>query len=314
MKVLVTGASGFVGSHLVRSLSEKGYEVAGTVRPGNTRPIEGSWIEADSNSDFSKILTGFDALVHAAGVAHNPTSDPDELKVLFAEGNREWTRRLAAAVSESDVRVMIHISSIAAAGKWEANGDRGFREEDETEPETDYGRSKREAEPFVAELGEKGKLGVNLRPPLIYGSGTKGNWAKIMALAKTSLPIPFGSVRNRRSYLGIDNLCDLVGTILEKSDRVEKSGTYHVADDGTYSLQEIIEALRAGLGRRAGLAPFPPGIMRNALAAMGRKKMAEGLFDDLVLDTSAVKEAFDWKPDEETLPSVSESIAKGAGQ
>lgn len=310
MKILVTGASGFVGSHLVRWLSSNGHEVTGTVRPGRNHPESGTWIEADSSSDCSDILVGFDALVHAAGVAHNPTSDPDELRALFADGNREWTRRLAEAVARSDVRTMIHISSIAAAGKCISSEGSGFREKDESEPETDYGRSKREAEPFVTGLREKGKLGVNLRPPLIYGRNTKGNWARIVALAKSPLPIPFGSVRNQRSYLGIGNLCSSVASILECANQSDKSGTYHVADEGTFSLREVVEALRAGLGRSPGLVPFPPALLRKALVALGKKKMAEGLFDDLILDTTAVKETFAWSPAEETLPSVSKTVVE----
>ncbi|MEM6278119.1 MAG: NAD-dependent epimerase/dehydratase family protein [Verrucomicrobiota bacterium] len=309
MKVLVTGATGFVGSHAVSWLAARGHDVTGTVRAGRARPEAGQWIEADSNSDFSGILEGFDALIHAAGVAHNPTNDPEELRSLFAQGNRDWTRRLAESVVETNVRVMIHISSIAAAGKGVESGGKESREGEETTPGTDYGKSKREAEPFVGDLGGKGRLGVNLRPPLIYGPGTKGNWAKIVSLARSPLPIPFGSVRNQRSYLGIENLCGLMESILLHADGFEKSGTYSVADEGTFSLREVVEALRSGLGRSPGLVSFPPGILRTALVVLGRKKMAEGLFDDLILDTSAVEEAFGWKPQKETLASMSESVS-----
>ncbi|MEM7602325.1 MAG: NAD-dependent epimerase/dehydratase family protein, partial [Verrucomicrobiota bacterium] len=246
MKILVTGANGFVGSNLVHALKIAGHEVIGSVREEGARPSD-SFIRADSSSDFSKLLDGFDAVVHAAGVAHNPTSDPVELKRLFDEGNLRWTQSIADAVTRSEVKTMVHISSIAAAGDPPRNSSSGFGERDESDPKSDYGASKRAAETYVNALQAKGRLGVNLRPPLIYGVGTKGNWAKILKLARTPFPIPFSGVSNQRSYLGMDNLSDLVICILEKSDRADLSGTYHVADEGSYSLSEVIEAIRAGL-------------------------------------------------------------------
>lgn len=309
MKVLITGVSGFVGSHVFRHLESEGHEVWGTIResPGGEEAVR--WIKADSASDYSELLSGFDALVHCAGVAHNPTSDPVALKALFEEGNLVWTRKLAAQVADSEVKVMVHISSIAAAGTVTLGKGIGFREDDATEPETDYGRSKRDAEPFVEQLKESGKLGVNLRPPLIYGAGARGNWAKITSLAQSSLPIPFGSVRNSRSYLGIENLCDLVSSILSHSEEPALSGTYHVADENTYSLREIVMSLRAGFRKPPRLLPFPPSLMRAFLVALGRKKMAEGLFDDLILDTQSVKSAFRWSPPQETLESIEKMAA-----
>ncbi len=311
MKVLVTGATGFVGRHVIDFLRRAGHDVTGTVRAAGEVSDDNVMV-ADSSTDFLPLLHGKDAVVHAAGVAHNPTSDPVKLKQLFDEGNRDWTQRIAAAVQSSSVIAMIHISSIAAAGKTAAVHQNGFREEDESEPETDYGRSKREAEKFVTSLGDSGNLGVNLRPPLIYGAGTKGNWAKIVGLAKSPLPIPFASVRNQRSYLGIDNLCELIGAILERSDRSDLSGTYHVADHDLYSLAEVVEALRRGIGRNPGMIPFPVSIMRSALRAGGKQKMAEGLFDDLVLNTGMVEDAFDWTPSMPTLEGMQKSIASEA--
>ncbi|MDF2376391.1 MAG: NAD-dependent epimerase/dehydratase family protein [Verrucomicrobiales bacterium] len=311
MNVLVTGANGFVGSHVMRSLRAAGHEVTGTVRSGGECGTMENLIVADASSDFTLLVNEFDAVVHAAGVAHNPSRDPQTLKKLFDEGNRDWTRRLSEAVAGSGVKVLIHISSIAAAGEGKSVPDRGFREIDQTEPQTDYGRSKREAEPFVSALQESGQLGVNLRPPLIYGVGTKGNWAKITALAKSGLPVPFAGVRNRRSYLGIENLCDLIHFILRESGRPELSGTYHVADEGAFSLSEIVTALREGLGRKPGMIPFPVSVMRNMLCLVGRKKMAQGLFDDLVLDTTSVQTAFSWQPETPTLRGVKRTTEGG---
>lgn len=315
MKVLVTGAGGFVGSHVMASLLGAGHEVTGTVRPGDRRAEEPGYLAADSGTDFGELLEGVDAVVHAAGVAHNPTRDREELKRLFAEGNREWTCRIAGAVADSGVRALIHLSSIAAAGPGAGRHSPDLGEEErqgeEPEPDSEYGRSKREAEPVVTALREVGKLGVNLRPPLIYGAGTKGNWAKLLSLAASGLPLPFASVANQRSYLGIGNLCDLLEAILRKSDRSDLSGTYAVADCGMFSLAEVVTAVRAGIGMPPRLFPFPPALMRRLLVAAGRGKMAEGLFDDLALDTAALREAFAWEPREMTLEAIA-AVAKEA--
>ncbi len=304
----MTGVNGFVGSHFASFFRDQGHEVVGTARSH----FEGFDPEhhylAGADDDFSALLSGVDLVIHAAGVAHNPTSDPVELAALFEKGNRDWTRNLAAAVAASEVRGMIHISSIAAAGEPEKFGEMGMRECDESSVCSDYGRSKRQAEPAVSALKESGKLGVNLRPPLIYGRGTKGNWAKIEKLAATGLPLPFGIVNNKRSYLGIENLCDLVSSIIGKIDDPGSSGTYHVADDQFVSLKEVVTALRAGSGKSAMLLPVPPGFMRFAFVCLGKTRMAKGLFDDLKLDTTSVKTAFNWTPRHSTLDSMKRSV------
>ena len=153
-------------------------------------------------------------MIHTAGVAHLSPRPGEDLSALFLEGNTAVTTALAAAVASSEVRVLVHLSSIAAAGYTEFSAGTGLSEDQAIAPTGPYGESKRLAEAPVEELRSVGKLGVNLRPPLIYGSGARGNWPRLLQLARSPLPLPFGSVRNRRSFLGIENLADLVLAIL----------------------------------------------------------------------------------------------------
>jgi nucleoside-diphosphate-sugar epimerase len=294
MRVLVTGANGFVGSRLIRFLCEAGHAVTGVVR----REFEGrdpSMVVLSGEDSYAPLLGATDAVVHTAGVAHRPGATREE----YLAGNRDLTIRLAAEVAASPVRVLIHLSSVAAR---EAGSGRSRRPED-------YGLSKREAEPGVVALADSGKLGVNLRPPLIYGPDAPGNWGKFVRLARLPVPLPFASVRNRRSYLGLDHLCEAIGAILSSSGDPARSGTYEIADRETPSLAEVLAAVRRGLSRPPGLVPFPPGILDRTLRLAGREAMAEGLFGDLLLDARPFEEAFSWHPARPTLEAMERTLA-----
>lgn len=299
MRILVTGATGFVGSHLIESLSGRGFETVGLVRRPVGRGAPGHFIGSGPEGFSQEHLKGIDVVVHAAGTAHRSEKDAEKLRKLMIEGNAEWTKRICEAVAKSQVKALIHISSIAAADMPDANASRR---------NSAYGESKLLAEGFVSELAKTGRLAVNLRPPLIYGSGAKGNWPKLVKLARLPVPLPFGSVLNQRSFLGISNLCELVYLILNRNDQMELSGTYAVADNGFVSLSEIVGALRNKMGRKGGMFPFPVSCMDSLLSSLGKASMAEGLFHDLRIDASDAKRAFDWNPATETLPGMAGSL------
>jgi len=304
MKVVVTGAGGFAGRHFVAALGRAGHEVVSWVR----RETSGGLV-VDLTRIDPAMLEGVDAVVHTAGVAHLVPRPGEDLSALFHEGNTAVTTALARAVAASEVRVLVHLSSIAAAGYTEFSAGAGLSENQAIVPTGPYGESKLLAEAPVEELRRVGKLGVNLRPPLIYGTGARGNWPRLLQLARSPLPLPFGSVRNRRSFLGIENLADLVLTILCRDIDPDLSGTYHVADSEIVSLREVVTTLRAAAGRKAGLLPFPPALMKTLLKAAGRGSMGDGLFGDLVIDATRVREAFGWSPPVATLEGMRRNLS-----
>lgn len=295
MRVLVTGGNGFVGSRLAKELADSGHEVVATVR----RPFEGMdpdrHVVLAEEASFAPLLRDVDAVVHTAGVAHRPAATAED----YRRGNRDLTFRLAGEVAASGVRVLVHLSSIAAREAGDAEGRRPAA----------YGFSKLAAEPAVTALSGSGKLGVNLRPPLIYGPGAPGNWGKLVRLARLPLPLPFASVKNRRSYLALDHLVDAILAVIAKAGQPALGGTYEIADRETPSLAEVITRVRKGLSRRPGLLPFPPVLLEKGLRIAGREAMAEGLFGDLLLDAAPFETAFDWKPARPTLEAMEASLA-----
>ena len=254
-------------------------------------------------SPLDTILDGFDAVIHTAGATPSNATEPEAYRTSV-----EFSRRLAEAVKQSDVRIVIHLSSVAALGGVSRLSAGVLDDSWDPAPVTDYGRSKQAAESHFEATVDSGRLVVNLRPPLVFGSGARGAWASLMKLARSPLPLPFAKVANRRSFLGMTNLCGLVDSILARAGEGSLSGTFLAADRETVSLCEICSALRHSLGRRPGLFSVPVAVMATPLGWAGREEMAAGLFGDLVIDSSRVMKTFAWIPGEPTLDGMARSL------
>lgn len=288
MRVLVTGAHGFVGRQLVDAFIRAGHEVIGTVRrdPGKATHLR----LVPEGESHEALLRGCEVLVHSGGLAHQPSARSEDFKRV----NRDWTHRLADEATAAGVRTVIHVSSIAAR---EAEACRG----------TAYGASKREAESAIEKLPRSGILGVNLRPPVIYGKGAPGNWAKLVKLADSPWPLPFGAVKTRRSYLSVHHLVDAILAVAGHGESTA-SGTYELADRERVTLAEVITALRGGLNRPMRLLPVPPSLMELPLRWLGRGILADGLFSDLAVDPARIEGTFAWKPASSTLEAMAATV------
>jgi nucleoside-diphosphate-sugar epimerase len=302
MRILLTGASGFVGSHLRARLTAEGHEVIGTTRDSR------SGNDGRGLVSLEACATGnagtFDAVIHAAGATPaNAAADPGAYAASL-----DGSRRVADLIAKGGVRTVIHLSSIAVLGGGRSLAGGTIDDARESAPESDYGRCKQETEALFRALESPDRLVVNLRPPLIYGPGARGTWAQLLGLVRSPLPLPFGSVNNRRSFLGIEALGDLVVSILGHHGDGGRSGAYVAADREVVSLREICTALRRSLGRGPGLVPFPPGLLATALRCLGKKEAAAGLFGDLVIDASRVEKTFSWTPAVPTLEGMARTL------
>ncbi len=305
MRILLTGARGFIGSHLRARLIAAGHEVIGTTRPPMASAESDGCLVLDPAKVPERLLEGFDALVH--------TADPTPARV-GREPGRTWedgvllSKNLALAVSKSPVRTVIHLSSVAALGGPDTLSRAALDDTLVATPESDYGRHKARCEELFRALATPDRLIVTLRPPLVYGPGAGGAWAQLLGLVRSALPLPFASVNNRRSFLGVDNLGDLVVAILAHHGQGNRSGSYLAADREVVSLREICTALRQSLGKHPGLLPFPPALLAAALRCLGKKEAAAGLFGDLVIDASRVEAVFSSPPSLATLAGMARSL------
>ncbi len=288
MNVLITGANGFVGRHLVAMLARRGHRVRAGVRGAgaltDVAGVETVVIGDLASTTWEKHLRGVDAVVHLAGIAHaTGVADDDYDRV-----NRAATGALARAAAAARVRRLIFVSSIKAQSG--AASEAVLTERDLPRPVDAYGRSKLAAEAEVAAAGAPFTI---LRPVLVYGAGVKGNLRTLVRVADLPLPLPLGRVHNRRSLLAIENL----GAAIELSlvSPASENETFVVADPTPLSLAEIVAALRRGMGRPAWLLPVPEAWLRVPLERVGRGALWDRLGGSLVVDPSKLLAA-GWQP------------------
>ena len=292
-RVLVTGASGFIGRALVAELAGAGHVVRAAMRqPADVFPRS---VEVVAVSDLTRpvewraLLKGVETVIHLAGIAH---AGPEIAAEAYDRVNRLATAELASAAKGTGVRHLVFISSIRAQSGPSSAG--VLRESDTPQPVDAYGRSKLAAEDAVQAAGVPFTI---LRPVLIYGSGVKGNLARLMTLSRTPWPLPFGLCRNRRSLLARQNLIGAIHFALEQP--AAKGETFIVADPVPLSLAEIVAALRAGAGRAPGLLPVPPALIALAARTMGRNDEWQRLGGSQIADPAKLLQA-GWKPIVET--------------
>ena len=297
MKFLITGANGFVGKFLCRTLIERGYAVRGAVRrndaalpPDAKKTVVGPM---DGKTDWSSALENIDCVIHLAArvhVMHEKSSDP---LAEFRKVNVEGTERLAESAAAAGVKRLVYVSSIKVNG--EATRDKPFSEKDEPDPQDPYGISKHEAEAALQKISaETGLEFVVVRPPLVYGPGVGGNFARMLGWIKRGIPLPLGSVKNRRSMVYVENLAD---ALIHCATRPEAANeTFLVSDTETVSTPELVRILSEKTGIRPALFAFPLPLLRLLGRLAGKSAEIERLTGSLEIDSSGIREKLGWQP------------------
>ncbi len=306
--VLVTGASGFVGSRLAACLRDAGFRVRGAVR-STDRPlpeaVERAVVgEIGPDTDWREALGGVVAVVHCANLAHVAARDAAALE-RARRVNVEGSLALARQAAGAGVRRFVYLSSLLAREAEDAGDEGGGRDP--------YAATKLEAERALAGLagGSAMELAV-LRPPLVYGAGAGANFARLIAAIERGRPLPLGRVENRRSFLWIDNLADLVATLLRHPGTVE--GRHEPQDPEPLSTPGFCRAIGAALGRPARLLPLPPGLLRFAGRLLELGRQLRSLTGNLVADDRSLRESLAWIAPVGTAEGLRRSLAGRAAR
>jgi UDP-glucose 4-epimerase len=292
-RILVTGASGFLGRGLFEHLRSGAYDVLGSVRVA--APLERGFILApalSATSDWREVLAGRDVVVHTAARAHVLKETEQDPLAVFRMVNTEGTLNLARQAAAVGVRRFVFISSIGVHGLFTREGE-CFTEQSPPAPHNDYALSKWEAEQGLLEIaGETGLEVVIVRPPLIYGPGVKANFLHLLRLVERGWPLPLGGIRNRRSFLFLGNFVDAIRVCSEHPDA---AGQTFLLDDGaSVSTPELIRAIARAMGRPARLLPVPAGMLELAGSLLGKRAAVARLTGSLVVDSSAIRSRLGW--------------------
>jgi nucleoside-diphosphate-sugar epimerase len=292
MRILVTGASGFIGTALCCALLARGHEVRAAVRTarasGAARADLHQVVIPDIAASFDRgaLLDGIDTVVHLAAIAHRPASNAEVRRV-----NSDATLRLAEAAAAS-VRRFIFLSSVKVHG--EDSGSGTYGEDDALRPEDFYGLSKLEAEQALTETAARSGMElVLIRPPLVYGPGVRANFLRLLRWIDSGLPLPLASVRNRRSLVYLGNLVDAIARCAEHP---AARGPILVSDEEVVSTPELAWRIARALGRSARLFPAPTALLRIAGMIAGRRDEIRRLTGNLAVDSSRARRLLDWRP------------------
>jgi nucleoside-diphosphate-sugar epimerase len=299
MRVLVTGATGFVGGHLCAALLQAGHQVTAAVRlEGVIRPKIGireiGLGDFGPESNWRKALVDVDVVMHVAARAHVLRETADDPEAAYRRVNVEATAALATQAAASGARRFIFLSSVKA-GAEQTHSRIPLRVDMTPQPEGAYGRTKLLAEKNLVELGEKtGMETVILRSPLIYGPGIKGNLLSLFNAVDKGLPLPLRWVDNRRDLLFVGNL--IAAMMHAMGIPAQQCGPYYVCDGEAISVAELIRRIAHALDRPARLLPVPPIFLRLVGAMSGRSETIKRLTGSLLIDGDTFCQRVNWMP------------------
>ncbi|MEO0458285.1 MAG: NAD-dependent epimerase/dehydratase family protein [Cyanobacteria bacterium P01_A01_bin.114] len=306
--VLVTGATGFIGRHLLPALFQVDWRTIAAVRhqdyPPFSVPVSAGVVgEIDGQTDWAAALEGVETVVHLAARAHQIKETSLDPEGDFQRVNVHGTARLVKQCVESGVKHFVLISSIGAMATLSATR---LTAESPCRPDTPYGRSKLDAEKALIELAGDALTWTIIRPTLVYGPGNPGNMARLIKLVGTGLPLPFGAIDNRRSFIYVGNLVDVIVQTMTHPQAIDQ--VFLASDGEDLSTPALIKALADCAGKPCQLLEVPPGLLRlggrlgdGLQAVLGRpiglsSETMERLMGSLFVDNGKLRSRLGWQP------------------
>lgn len=292
MRILITGATGFVGQVAVEHLQRAGFDVRRALRKeDNTVLAFDDVVVGDINgqTDWEDALQDVDAVLHLAGRAHQLNDKSQDPLKDFREVNTDGTLNLAKQAKRAGIKRFVFVSSIGVNG---SQNIMPFTEASLAKPHTPYAQSKWEAELGLAKLNGNMEITI-VRPPLVYGPHAPGNLKKLAAVLQKGMPLPFGLIHNKRSLIGVDNLASFLTTCLGHPNAGNQ--LFLVADSQDISTPELIKKMAAYANKKVMLLPIPVWSLKLLGKLTGKRKMIESLVGSLRVDSRFARSKLDWQ-------------------
>ncbi|GGP57795.1 UDP-glucose 4-epimerase [Shewanella algicola] len=295
MKIMVTGGSGFLGSHLIGRLDSHNVSVLGRNQPKLAKLAAFFSGVIDSHSSYGLALLNNTVIIHCAARVHIMDDESEDPLDDYREVNTAGTLNLARQAVVAGVQRFIFISSIKVNGEATELG-HPFKSTDKRSPEDFYGQSKSEAEEQLLQLAqETGLEVVIIRPTLVYGPGVKANFASLLNLVSKGLPLPFGCIKhNKRSLVSVQNLVDLIVTCIDHPKAPNQ--VFLVSDDHDVSTASMVNHMSQALGKSSRLLPVPLWCYRLVGKLTGKTDVVDRLIGSLQVDISHTKDTLGWVP------------------
>jgi nucleoside-diphosphate-sugar epimerase len=305
--ILVTGASGFIGGVLCKTLKQRNISYRAVVRK-KRQDADVVLANLDKSTDWNGVLRKGEVIVHLAARAHVMREKAADALEEFRKTNLHATVHLARSAASLGVKRLVYVSSIGVNGL-NTIGRTAFTEADTPFPHNAYALSKWEAEQALRQIGmETGLEIVIVRPPLVYGADAPGNFALMIRVLQKQIPLPLASVENLRHLVYVENLVDALITCV--AHPLAPGNTYIVSDNEAVSTPELLRRLGDAMGKPAKLFACPPGLLKLAGKITCKSNMVERLLDSLQVDNRKIQSQLGWAPPY----SVYEGLKLAAGQ